>query len=104
MFCCTGVTPNIISVAFFDILNLMLWFSEIIYKFSEKFCAIYLGFECVINIYIFNATILTNLQVISTLSEMKKHFKINDCSNEVLFETFDVIDKLDDQEYQIVGN
>lgn len=108
----TGVTSNVISIAFLDILNLMLLLPEIIYvssrnwKFSERLCTVYLGIECVINISIFYVTIMTNLQVISCLACVRKYFQeqVLPYKDEDLYDSFDESDEIDEEGYEILGS
>ncbi|XP_063699929.1 uncharacterized protein LOC134830394 [Culicoides brevitarsis] len=95
-----GVTSNFVTLAFLDILNLMLLLPEILYvnhrnwKFSEKLCTVYLGVECIINISILYVTIMTNLQVIASINVHQL----------VKSDSFDDGDELDEHGYQILGN
>uniref|UniRef100_A0A336MP63 CSON004822 protein n=1 Tax=Culicoides sonorensis TaxID=179676 RepID=A0A336MP63_CULSO len=107
-----GITSFIISIAFLDILNLMLLLPELNFinsqnwKFSQKLCFIYMGTECLISILIFYTTIALNLTVISNVKLIQSKIKVHNIDKEEyhLYDSSNESDELDDieQGYEIL--
>uniref|UniRef100_A0A336LLM6 CSON011195 protein n=1 Tax=Culicoides sonorensis TaxID=179676 RepID=A0A336LLM6_CULSO len=107
-----GITSFIVSIAFLDILNLMLLLPELNFinsqnwKFSQKLCFIYMGTECLISILIFYTTIALNLTVISNVKLIQSKIKVHNIDKEEyhLYDSSNESDELDDieQGYEIL--